>query len=72
LTPFDWFTSGHQKGMHVWTPPLVAADVALEQVVVAIHKWPTTQHIILIPRLMMAVWRKLLGQICDLIFTMCP
>jgi hypothetical protein len=69
LKPFDWFTSGHHEGMHFWTPPPVAADGALEQVAVTINKRLTTQHIILIPRLMTVVRRKLLGKICDLIFT---
>jgi len=69
LDPLGWFTTGHQNGAYVWSPPPGAADVALEQLAVAIHKRPSTFHLVAIPRLMTASWRKLLGKICDFVFT---
>jgi hypothetical protein len=69
LKPFDWFNSGHQPGRYDWCPPPAAADVALEQLAIAIHKRPKTQHLVLIPRLLTANWCKLLEKLCDLIFT---
>ncbi len=56
LKPFDWFNSGHANGHHVWCPPPAAADVALEQLTIAIHKRPKTQHLLLISRLMSDCW----------------
>jgi hypothetical protein len=69
LTHFDWFNAGHHPGCRVWQPPPVAADAALEQIAVSFHKRPLIQHIILIPCLFTATWRKLLGNICDFIFS---
>jgi hypothetical protein len=69
LDHLGWFTTGHQHGAHIWSPPPGAADVALEQLAVAIHKRPSTFHLVAIPRLMTASWRKLLGKICDFVFT---
>jgi hypothetical protein len=69
LQPFDWFNSGHTAGRNVWCPPPAAADVALEQLAIAIHKRPKTQHLVLIPRLLSATWRRLLEKPCDIIFT---
>jgi hypothetical protein len=69
LSPFDWFTTRHKTGCLAWCSPPAAAGAALEQLGSAIHKRPSTQHVILIPRLMTAAWRRLLGKICDLIFT---
>jgi len=69
LQPYDWFHSGHQLGSFAWVPPPATAAVCLEQVATAIHKRPHSTHVILIPRLLTAVWCKLLGKICDLSFT---
>jgi hypothetical protein len=69
LQAYDWFNNGQQAGHWLWCPPPAAANVALEQLAAAVHKRPHTLHIVLIPRLMMASWRKLLGKICDLVFT---
>ncbi len=69
LEPFGWFTRGHATGSHVWSPPPAAADVALEQLAAAIHKRPNNHHIVVIPRLHTSYWRRLLGKICDLVFT---
>jgi hypothetical protein len=69
LSPKDWFIRGHQHSTCVWAPPPAAADVALEQLAYSIHKRPFHSHVVLIPRLMTARWRKLLRKICCLIFT---
>lgn len=69
LSPRDWYASGHTHSTCVWSPPPAAADAALEQLAFGIHKRPYSSHLVLIPRLMTARWRKLLGKICCLIFT---
>jgi len=69
LDPLGLFTTGHQAGSYVWAPPPGAAEVALEQLAAAIHKRSYNLHLVVIPRLMTASWRKLLGKICDFIFT---
>ncbi len=68
LTPFEWFTLGHQKGTFVWSPPPAAADVALEQITTATHKRPVSIYVILFPRLLTAIWRKLLWKLFDVLF----
>jgi hypothetical protein len=69
LNPSDWFQMGHHATKCLWTPPPAAAEAALEQLAKSIHKRPHHMHLVVIPRLMTARWRKMLGKICDLIFT---
>jgi hypothetical protein len=69
LQPRGWFTLGHTHSTCVWSPPPAAAEVALEQLAYSIHKRPYHCHAVVIPRLMTARWRKLLGKICCLTFT---
>ena len=69
LEPNDWFLRGHHHSTCVWVPPPAGADVALEQLAYSIHKRPQHIHVVLIPRLLTARWRKLLGKICNLVFT---
>mmetsp|Transcript_20485 Transcript_20485/g.29214 ORF Transcript_20485/g.29214 Transcript_20485/m.29214 type:complete len:595 (-) Transcript_20485:2495-4279(-) len=70
LTPEDWFQPRSVTTPCVWTPPPAAADVAMDQLGKWIHMRPAdTTHIIIIPRLMTSRWRKILGKICDLVFT---
>jgi hypothetical protein len=70
LEPEDWFLPCSCTIPCVWTPPPAAADAALDQLGKWIHMRPSNQtHIVIIPRLMTARWRKLLGKICDLVFT---
>jgi hypothetical protein len=69
LTPLEWFTLGHTNGSFIWSPPPAAADAALEQLAAAIRKRPYNTHLVIIPRLMTANWRRLLYKICDLVFT---
>jgi hypothetical protein len=69
LSPSDWFSRGHRLSTCIWTPPPAAADAALERLAFAIHKRPYSTHLVLIPRSLTSHWRKLLGKICCLIFT---
>jgi hypothetical protein len=69
LKPSDWYSAGHTLGACVWTPPPAATDAALEQLGQAIHKSPYHSYVVIIPRQITSRWQKLLGKICDLIFT---
>ena len=69
LTPNDLFTRGHTHSTCIWIPPPAAGDVALEQMALSIHKRPKHTHLILIPRLFTSRWRKYLGKVCNLTFT---
>ena len=72
LCPEDWFLGGQTEDRCIWTPPPAAADAALEQLARSIHKRPRHTHLVLIPRLMTALWRKLLYKICDVVFSVPP
>jgi len=69
LSPNDWYTKGHKHSTCIWIPPPAAADVALEQMALSIHKRPKHIHLILVPRLFTSRWRKYLGKVCSLTFT---
>jgi hypothetical protein len=69
LDSAGWYHDGHRKERCVWSPAPAAADAALEQLSKSTHKRPHHMHLVLIPRLMAAHWRKMLGKICDLVFT---
>jgi hypothetical protein len=69
LDPKGWYTSGHTTPRCIWTPPPAATDAALEQLGQSIHKRPHLLHVVIVPRLMTYRWRKLLGKICDIVFT---
>jgi hypothetical protein len=71
LDPTDWFCEGHVRDFCVWAPPPAAADAALEQMAKAVHKRPHLTRLVLIPRLMTALWRKLMHKICDVVFSVC-
>ena len=65
LDPAGWFTTGHQGGCCLWTPPPAAADVVAEQVGEARHKRQNSIHIVVVPRLMTGRWRRLLSRHTD-------
>jgi len=70
LSPEDWFLPWSCSTPCVWMAPPASADVALDHLGKWVHMRPSdTIHIIIIPRLMTAHWRKILGKICDLVFT---
>ncbi len=52
-----------------WFPAPATADAALEQLAKVTHKHPNHMHLIVIPRLMTFMWRKMLKKISDLVFT---
>ena len=61
LQPEDWPSAHEDGGVYVWSPPLAAANPALDWLGQSIHKRPYNTHVLLIPRLM-TLWgqRKLL------------
>jgi len=70
LEPEVWFEPSAMSSPCIWTPPPAAADAALGQLGKWIHMRPSdTIHVVLIPWLMTSRWRKTLGKICDLVFT---
>jgi hypothetical protein len=69
LTPHDWYYKGHQATLGVWSLPPAAAKAALEQLGRVTHKRPHNMHVVLVPRLMTASWRRQLGKLCPLLFT---
>ena len=70
LTSHGWFCEGHRKGSFLWSPPPAAARAALDELGVARHKRSQCVHIVVIPRLFTAIWRKTLGKMADLLFTL--
>ena len=58
LDPEGWFSDAHEYGSFVWAPPPAAADVVVEQFSQAKHKRPESLHLIVVPRVMTAQWRK--------------
>ena len=69
LNPEDWYEAGHVTDRSVWVPAPAAADAALEQLAKATHKRTHLTHLVIIPRLMTATWRRMLSKICDIVFT---
>ena len=69
LSPTDWFSRGQDMNGGIWCPPPAAAEAMMECLGKCVHKRPDHLHIVIIPRLMTARWRKQLGKICDTVFT---
>ncbi len=74
LLPADWFTTGHQPGIHIWAPPPAAALVALKELAKARHKRPySATHVIVVPRLLyQEEWRKRFEKEVDVWFALDP
>lgn len=70
LDPEGWFTTGHQGGNYLWTPAPAAADVVAEQVGEARHKRPSFLHLIVVPKLMTGLWRRMMLRLTDFNFTL--
>ena len=69
LSADGWFDEGHKAGgPYLWAPPPAAAEDAVEQMCLSIHKRPDVAHLFVVPRLMTAYWRKTLGKVSDLMF----
>jgi hypothetical protein len=69
LAPEDWFNYHKSEGCYLWAPPPAAADAAIELMAKSIHKRFDSTHIMIVPRLMTARWRKLLGKATDVMIT---
>jgi hypothetical protein len=53
LTPEGWFEHGRLPGVHIWTPPLEAALIALKELLRSQHKQSSlVTHVVLIPLLL--------------------
>jgi len=65
----DWFAKGHTElGNWMWAPAPAAAEVAVEQLCLSRHKRPASTHVMVVPRLMTAYWRKMLRKVADVQF----
>jgi hypothetical protein len=69
VPPSEWCGVHPAGGTYVWLPPPAEAATAFEWLGQSIHKRPGSTHIVLVPRLMMAQWRKPLSKTSDLLFT---
>jgi hypothetical protein len=65
LEASDWPRKHLNHGTYVWSPPPAASPAALEWLGESIHKRPTLMHVIVIPRLLTALWRTQLGKLTD-------
>jgi hypothetical protein len=75
LEATDWPQNHLNHGTYVWSPPPAATPAALEWLGQSIHKRPTSVHVIVIPRLLTALWRKQLGKLTNVMLTVplgCP
>ena len=74
LEPLEWFTRGHQPGVHVWAPPPAAALVALKEVAHSRQKRPRqVAHVFLCQRLLwQEEWRRRLEKEMDVWFNLHP
>ena len=68
LSPEGRFTTAHDYGTFVWTPPPASSDVVVEQLSMDRHMRAQGMHIIVVPRLMTGYWRKHLGRATDMYF----
>ena len=58
--------------LFLWAPPPAVADAVLEQLLIATHKRTDLFHVVLIPRLMRPLWRRLFHKACDFAFKVEP
>ncbi|KAL7580594.1 hypothetical protein ACA910_003715 [Epithemia clementina (nom. ined.)] len=70
LEPMDWFEKAMSPGHYIWMPPPAAADVAVEKMCKSKHIRPDTSHVFICPTLMTCRWRKKLGRVADIVFTL--
>jgi hypothetical protein len=70
LSPERWFEKHDPHGCYIWCPAPAAAKQSVAQLGLSNLKRPTLLHIVIIPRLMTALWRKVLGKIADVILTL--
>ena len=58
-----------QPGTFIWSPPPVAAGIALEELRRSRHKSTESTHVVVIPRLFSTEWRKQLHKAADVVLT---
>jgi hypothetical protein len=61
-----------KAGVYGWFPPPSAADVALEQLIIARIKRQDSTNVFVCPRLLCPIWLKQMNKACDLIFKIPP
>ena len=59
-----------KPGMFIWSPPPVAAGIAMEELRKARHKSAESTHVMVIPRLFSVEWRKSLFKAADVVLTL--
>ena len=69
LAPVQWFDEAFERGCYVWNPAPAIADVAVDLLCDSYHIRPDNSHIFVCPALMSNRWRKKLGKIADIVFT---
>ena len=69
LKPHMWYDEAFERGCYVWNPPPAIADVAVDLMCDSHHIRPDNSHIFVCPALMSNRWRKKLGKIADIVFT---
>ena len=72
LEPEDWFRPMKGGETYVWAVAPAAARCALNQLNQAILKRPNSVHLFFCPRLMTALWRKVLHKASDVAFLIPP
>ncbi|KAL7574950.1 hypothetical protein ACA910_010773 [Epithemia clementina (nom. ined.)] len=72
FTPLNhegWFDRAFEPGNFVWSPPPAAANVAIEKMCESKHIRPESAHVFIAPALMTCRWRKRLGRVADVVFS---
>ena len=87
LTPAQWFIEAHdlrfvgnkapqemmvERGCYLWTPQPIVADIAIEQLRQARLKRHSSIHVMIIPKLCYAMWRRQFYKAMDLILFLPP
>jgi len=67
-----WMPEEITQNWLLWVPPPSAASAALEELLISRHKRTHLNHIMVIPRLATASWRKKLFKVSDLVFEVPP
>ena len=69
LTSDEWFSKVFEKVNYLWTPVPAAVDAAIEQLCRNVYLHEDSCHVVCIPRLITAPWKKQLEKVVDFIVT---
>ncbi|KAL7564156.1 hypothetical protein ACA910_021131 [Epithemia clementina (nom. ined.)] len=69
LNAEGWFGRSFEIGNFLWIPPPAADDVTVEKMCESKHIRPESAHIFIAPALMTCRWRKRLGRVADVVFS---